>query len=384
MSQPLSKKTYPNAVRMRPILLKVGVITVLAVIVCLMVVLVVSLMNERHASKNKENIAQTLASNADTGWYQNSESAKSNISPINSINATAQKNAISPPMPLLNKGVTTPSKSEPAKPATAPITTNQLIGEQFYKNSSSAGYPTSSASSSSSSMATPVEDPGQQAQKAAFLKSAAATKDDDYLHSTLKDPISPYEVQAGNIIPALLITGINSDLPGQITAQVKTPVYDSISGRYTLIPQGARLIGLYDSSVVYGQERVLVAWKRIIFPNGKSINLEGMPGVDLSGYAGFNDQVNNHYGKIFGSVILMSILSAGAQLSQPQQSADNNQAPTVNQMIAQSLGTNISNASTMLLRKNISIPPTLQIRPGYEFNVMVTKDMVFPSPYDGN
>lgn len=165
---------------------------------------------------------------------------------------------------------------------------------------------------------------------------------------------------------------------------MKTPIYDSISGRYRLIPQGARLIGVYDSSVVYGQERVLVAWKRIIFPNGKSINLEGMPGVDLSGYAGFHDQVNNHYGKIFSSVILMSILSAGAQLSQPQQLADNNQVPTVNQMIAQSLGTDISNASTMLLRKNISIPPTLEIRPGYEFNVMVTKDMVFPNPYDGD
>ena len=198
----------------------------------------------------------------------------------------------------------------------------------------------------------------------------------------VKNPLSNYEVQAGTIIPAVLITGINSDLPGQITAQVRSPVYDSISGRYLLVPQGARLIGLYDSHVVYGQERVLVAWKRIIFPNGNSINLEGMPGVDISGYAGFKDKANNHYGKIFGSVILMSFLSAGAQLSQPQQSADNNQPPTVNQMIAQSLGTSIASAGVAILNKNINIPPTLEIRPGYVLNVAVTKDIVFPGPYD--
>jgi type IV secretory pathway VirB10-like protein len=382
MEQSLTKKIYPNAVRMRPILLKIGVITVLAVIICLMIVLFASLKNKRNVASNRENSTQTLAGNADTVWYQNAESAKPNVITItsaNRLNNLAQKNGL--PESSRGKEDSSSLKIKDVQPSTAPITSNQLIGEQFYKNASNSNYSSSSSTSISSA---PVEDPNQQTQKAAFLQNVANNKDDEYLHSILKNPISHYEVQAGSIIPALLMTGINSDLPGQITAQVKTPVYDSISGRYVLIPQGARMIGVYDSSVVYGQERVLVAWKRIIFPNGKSINLKGMPGVDLSGYAGFHDQVNNHYGKIFGSVILMSILSAGAQLSQPQQSADSNQVPTVNQMIAQSLGTDISNASAMLLRKNISIPPTLEIRPGFEFNVMVTKDMVFPNPYDGD
>ena len=382
MDRALSKKIYPHAVRVRPILLKIGVSAVLAVIIGLMFVLFASLKNKRAEANTRENSSQTLASNADTAWYQNAESTQHKVivaASTNPINNLAPKNDLSAQSG--DKKDSSALKVEKVQPSTEPMTRNQLIGEQFYKNASNSNYSSSSSNSISSASA---EDPGQQTQKAAFLQNASNSKDDEYLHSSLKDPISSFEVQAGSIIPALLMTGINSDLPGQITAQVKTPIYDSISGRYRLIPQGARLIGVYDSSVVYGQERVLVAWKRIIFPNGKSINLEGMPGVDLSGYAGFHDQVNNHYGKIFSSVILMSILSAGAQLSQPQQLADNNQVPTVNQMIAQSLGTDISNASTMLLRKNISIPPTLEIRPGYEFNVMVTKDMVFPNPYDGD
>jgi type IV secretion system protein VirB10 len=178
-----------------------------------------------------------------------------------------------------------------------------------------------------------------------------------------------------------LITGINSDLPGQITAQVRSNVYDSIAGNYLLIPQGAKITGLYDSQIAYGQERILVAWKRIIFPNGKSIDLQGMPGVDMRGYAGLHDQVDNHYGKIFGSVILMSLLGAGGQLAQPQNSNNPWQSPTVGQTVAQSLGTNIANTGTMITSRNINIQPTLEISPGYEFNISVTKDIIFPGSY---
>jgi type IV secretion system protein VirB10 len=126
----------------------------------------------------------------------------------------------------------------------------------------------------------------------------------------------------------------------------------------------------------------LIVWKRIIYPNGQSIDLEGMPGVDMNGYAGFNDKVNNHYMKIFGSVILMSIISAGAQLSQPDNSNDNNSNPTVNQTLAASLGVNIMNTSNTILQKNLGIQPTLEIRPGYLMNVSVTKDIVFPGEYE--
>ena len=219
-------------------------------------------------------------------------------------------------------------------------------------------------------------------KKKDFLQINGQPNPNDYLGSTLQNPQSLYEVQAGSIIPALLLSGINTDLPGQITAQVRSNVYDSISGNYLLIPQGAKLIGLYDSQITYGQKRVLVVWNRIIYPDGRSIDLEGMPGIDLSGYTGFNDQVNNHYFKIFSSVLLMSALSAGAQLSQPQQNNSVFAPPTVGQTLAQSLGTNIANTGNMIAQKDLNIQPTNTIRSGYKFNVSVTKDMVFPMAYD--
>lgn len=136
--------------------------------------------------------------------------------------------------------------------------------------------------------------------------------------SAVKMPaVSPYELKAGSIIPAIMIGGLNSDLPGQIIGQVSENVYDSATGKHLLIPQGARLVGTYDNSVTNGQNRVLVAWNRIIFSDGASLNLDMMPASDQSGYAGFNDKVNNHYAKTFCSALLMSIFSAGVQVSQP-------------------------------------------------------------------
>jgi type IV secretory pathway VirB10-like protein len=264
------------------------------------------------------------------------------------------------------------------KDMSAPINSNQITLDT---NASSNITPTSLASSNASSPNR--DDQNLQGEKKAFLQISGQPNPNDYLGASSQSPISKYEVQAGSIIPCILISGINSDLPGQITAQVRSNVYDSVTGNYLLIPQGARLVSLYDSQIAYGQERVLIAWNRIIFPNGKSIDLDGMPGIDLSGYAGFNDEVNNHYFKIFSSVLLMSALSAGAQLSQPQQSNTIFTPPTVGQTLAQSLGTNISNTGNMIAQKDLNIQPTLVIRPGYEFNISVTKDMVFPMPYTG-
>jgi type IV secretory pathway VirB10-like protein len=237
-----------------------------------------------------------------------------------------------------------------------------------------------------------IDDPNLQSTKQAFMQNHTAAQEQGYgnnqstaavyLQEQLQNPLSPYELKAGAIIPAILITGINSDLPGQITAQVRSNVYDTIAGKHLLIPQGAKLTGVYDAQVAFGQQRVLVVWKRIIFPNGQSINLEGMPGVDMSGFAGFKDQVDNHYFRIFGSVILMSLLSAGAQMSQPQQQFDSSRGQlSVNQALAASLGTNIMNTANSLTQKNLGVQPTLVIRSGYLFNVTVTKDIVFPSSY---
>jgi type IV secretion system protein VirB10 len=263
----------------------------------------------------------------------------------------------------------------------ASITSNQLSGGSESSNTSVVTSAVQTSASSFGANEPEMVDASAQNQKKAFLKENAVPEGNNYLHSTLNNPISPYEIKEGTIIPSVLLTGINSDLPGQITARIRSNVYDSLVGTHVLIPQGSTLIGLYDSVITYGQRRLLVVWKRIIFPNGKSINLEGMPGTDLSGYAGFHDKVNNHYSKIFGSVVLLSVLSAGAQLSQPQQSQNEFEAPSVNQILAQSLGTNIAETATAMTQKNLNIQPTLEIRPGYLFNITVTKDMVFPSPY---
>lgn len=224
------------------------------------------------------------------------------------------------------------------------------------------------------------DDPNKQERKDSFLKSAKGNVDPDYSPSSKNKPRSPYEVKAGAVIPAVMIGGINSDLPGQVIAQVRENVYDTKTGQYLLIPQGSRLVGLYDAHVAYGQKRILLAWNRIIYPNGDSFNLKGMPGADKAGYAGFFDQVDNHYLKIFGSAVLMSFISAGVQLSQPNNgsSSGTNQAPSVSQTVGAALGQQIGQTAMTITQKNLNIQPTLEVRPGYQFNVMVTADMILP------
>jgi type IV secretion system protein VirB10 len=222
------------------------------------------------------------------------------------------------------------------------------------------------------------DDQNKQMRKEKFLKEEAG--DSFLLSAQLQKPISPYEVKSGQVIPAIMISGINSDLPGQITAQVRENVYDTVSGVHLLIPQGARLIGTYDSQIAYGQERVLIVWNRLIMPNGDSISLKAMPGADLGGYSGFADQVDHHYFKTFGSAILMSMVSAGVQISQPQ-TASNIQGPNTNQIITSNVGGGLAQASNGVLQKNLNVQPTIQVRPGYLFNVFVTKDLIMPGAY---
>jgi type IV secretory pathway VirB10-like protein len=221
-------------------------------------------------------------------------------------------------------------------------------------------------------------DQNRQAEKQRWLEEAGQDKS-DYLPSMVKTPISPYEVKAGSVIPAVMISGINSDLPGQLIAQVRESVYDSATGRHLLIPQGAKLVGLYDSGVSYGQQRLLIAWNRIIFPNGSSLNLQGQPGADIAGMSGFHDKVNNHYFRTFGSAILLSMISAGFQVSQPQDS-DKHDSLSATEILAGALGQTLGQTSAEMLRKNMNIQPTLEIRPGYPFNIIVTQDLIL-SPY---
>ncbi|WP_426116083.1 TrbI/VirB10 family protein [Massilia sp. PWRC2] len=200
------------------------------------------------------------------------------------------------------------------------------------------------------------------------------------LESQLEAPRSRYELRAGFVVPAILISGINSELPGQIMAQVSQDVYDTPLGQYKLIPQGARLIGSYANEVAYGQSRILIAWQRIIFPDGKAMDIGAMPGADSAGYAGFKDQVNNHYVRLFSSAFLMSGVTAGIALSQPE--AGNPYArPTASSALSEALGQQLGQVTAQLIAKNLNIAPTLEIRPGYRFNVIVVKDMTFTKPY---
>lgn len=212
-----------------------------------------------------------------------------------------------------------------------------------------------------------------QGAKRDFLRSRAA--ESNYSPAVRTPVVSPYEMKAGTVIPAVMVGGINSDLPGQIIAQVSENVYDTKTGRHLLIPQGSKLVGTYDNAVTMGQSRVLVAWNRVIFPDASSLDLNMMPGSDQGGYAGFKDRVNNHYGKIFGSALMLSLFSAGVQLSQPR--ADSVLTnPTVGQTATGAVGQQLGIVGEQLMQRNIRIQPTLQIRPGYRFNVSVTKDLV--------
>ena len=217
-----------------------------------------------------------------------------------------------------------------------------------------------------------------QAAKSAFL-SANANQSDLTLKSRESSGAYRYALAVGSISPATLITGINSDFPGLITAQVSANVYDTRTGHYLLIPQGTKVFGVYDSQVTYGQSRVLMAWKQLEFPNGKTFDLEGMPGADLAGYSGLHDQVNNHYFRIFGSALLFSVFGAASQLSQPNNT--NSSGPTNQQIIYGAIGQQMTQVASNMVEQNMNIQPTINIRPADNFNILVSRQMVFDGPY---
>ncbi len=196
----------------------------------------------------------------------------------------------------------------------------------------------------------------------------------------LARPASPFVVQAGTIIPAALITGIRSDLPGQIIAQVTETVYDSPTGRAKLIPQGARLIGIYDSQVAQGQSRVLLVWSRLIMPNGRSIVLERQPGADAGGYSGLEDEVDNHWRELLGAAALSTLLAVGTEVNS---GADlNNANAGIIRALRRGAGESANQTGQQVVRRNLNIQPTLTVRPGFPVRVIVTRDLVL-EPYRG-
>ena len=211
-----------------------------------------------------------------------------------------------------------------------------------------------------------------QDRKLAFVK---ATSDRRVTNpDRLSPPASPFIVQAGAIIPGALITGIKSDLPGEITAQVTEHVYDSVTGSQLLIPQGSKLIGAYDSQVAFGQSRVLLVWTRLILPNGKSIVMERQPGSDAAGYSGLQDGVDHHWGTLLSAAALTTLLSIGMEAG-----LGNNQTALF-QSLASGASMGFNQVGRQLIGRNLNIQPTLTIRPGFPVRVIVNRDLVL-EPY---
>ncbi|MDJ1163942.1 TrbI/VirB10 family protein, partial [Burkholderia gladioli pv. gladioli] len=194
---------------------------------------------------------------------------------------------------------------------------------------------------------------------------------------SLQAPASPYTVMAGTIIPAALVTGINSDLPGEIIAEVMQPVYDTASGHYLLIPQGSRLIGRYDSQVAFGQQRVLLVWLRLVLPDASSIALDKLPGIDPAGYAGLEDGVDWHWGRILTGAVLSTMLGVGSELAVSNQGSANGNTVIALRDSSQDTANQVGQEIT---RRDLSIQPTLTVRPGFQVSVMVNKDLVL-RPY---
>lgn len=221
------------------------------------------------------------------------------------------------------------------------------------------------------------DEPGRQnlqSRKDQFIQTARI--DQDYLRAGLQAPLSRFEVKAGTIIPAALVTALNSDLPGQVIATVTENVYDHVTGRYILIPQGTRLIGKYDSHVAYAQRRALVVWNRIIYPNGTSINIGGMIGTDATGAAGLSDRVDGHFGSLLKGVLLSTSIAIGGAAAD-RAGTQNNQLVTAG---GGAVSQEASRTGQRFVERELDRQPTITIRPGFRLRVIVDKDMVL-APY---
>jgi len=214
-----------------------------------------------------------------------------------------------------------------------------------------------------------------QDRKLAFVNASVDTRTTS--PDRVAAPASSYVVQAGNSIPAALIRGIRSDLPGQITAQVTENVYDSPTGHFLLIPQGARLIGIYDSQVAFGQSRVLLAWTRLIMPNGRSIVLERQAGADTAGYAGLEDEVDNHWGAQFDAALVSTLLGVGSELGTTTGTGSNADVITA---LRRGTSDSMNQTGQRAVQRNLNMQPTLTIRPGFPVRVIVNRDLVL-EPY---
>jgi type IV secretion system protein VirB10 len=195
----------------------------------------------------------------------------------------------------------------------------------------------------------------------------------------------PYELKAGAVIPGLLISGINSDLPGNVIAQVSENVWDTATGKHVLIPKGTRILGAYDSEVSYGQKRVLLVWNRLVFPDGTTLDIAGSPGSDQAGYSGLPGRVDAHWGEMFKAALLASAFVAGAEAVYNEDSRGYTviaqEEKSVRDAVAESLAGSILDMGAKVMDRATGIQPTITVRPGKKMTVFVRRDVVFPYPY---
>lgn len=216
--------------------------------------------------------------------------------------------------------------------------------------------------------ATDAPDPNGQHRKNAMV--GRANDGDDVNPHTLTAPVSPWTLQAGSVIAASLITGLNSDLPGLVTAQVTENVYDSVTGRSLLIPQGSRLVGSYDSVVAFGQSRALLVWQRMILPDGSSIRIDNVPATDTQGYAGLSDRIDRHTWQLLKGVALSTLLGVGSELGFGSSESDLVRA------VRESAQQSGARAGDQVVARSLGIQPTLRVRPGWPLRVVVHSDIV--------
>jgi len=283
--------------------------------------------------------------------------------------------------PMVNAGMTAPGM---AQPAIGPSPEQQRIAQEQEAARTSHHFTTASGGQTAAAVLPAAAVPGMvpnaagspgltsQDHKLAFLNSDVDRR--TVSADRVEAPASTNILQAGAVIAASLLTGLRSDLPGQVTAQVTENVYDSPTGRILLIPQGARLVGQYDAQVAFGQSRALLVWNRLIMPDGRSIVLERQPGADPGGYAGLEDQVDNHWGMLFEAAILSTLLSVGSEAG----TSDNENSLV--QAIRQGTSQSFSQVGQQVVGRSLNVQPTITIRPGFPVRVLVTHDLVL-EPY---
>jgi type IV secretion system protein VirB10 len=225
-------------------------------------------------------------------------------------------------------------------------------------------------------------DPNGQTGKQNFLRGSGASLTPQGYSANFPVPQQfSYELKAGTVIPGILITGINSDLPGNVLAQVSENVWDTATGKFILIPKGTRILGVYDSQVSFGQRRVLLVWNRLVFPNGTTLGIAGSPGIDQAGYSGLSGKVNEHWGTMVKSALLASVFVAGAEIVYDGDSRSSNENKSPRDVAAESAAGAIIDMGTKLMNKAADIQPTITVRPGKKMAIFVQQDVAFPSPY---